>query len=231
MTPRRTKPPPRPRPPDPPSVPWPEPEWSLLDMVDVQACTLRIRQMSAHPLHLPPVQRGIVWTPEQQLALVQSVWSGLPVAPIIVWQQQTSRGDVRWLLDGQQRATSLGLDVRTVDGVRRPTPPTRWDWRTGTWSLDAGEPTTLAELADVRLTRAMFDLGVGLELSSRAAGQTRASDCCVTSIVIGGWSARVPVDRVVAAFRALATPGVLWTETQIAEISGSMEGWEVALPT
>lgn len=214
--------------PQPAPPPWPDPDWSLPDRVHVQASTWRLQTEARRTYHLPPIQRKIVWTAEQQLALVRSVWSGLPVAPLIVWRQPTRRGDVWWLLDGQQRATALGLDVRTVDGERRPAPPTRWDWRTGAWSLDVGEAATLAGLAGSSLARQTRHLPPGQELSNREHGLTRAQDCEITTLVIDAWGPQLDVASVIAAFRALATPGVPWADEQLSEISDSIEGWEVS---
>lgn len=225
MTTRRQRQPAPPPPSRPAREPWPEPAWSLPGPVKVSAYTYTLRQVAGWTLHLPPIQRGLVWTPDQQLALVRAMWSGLPIAPLVVWRPAAYDGRVRWLLDGQQRATAIGLDVRTAGGERRPAPPTRWDWRTGAWSLDVGEPSTLAGLTSWDWDAARC-LPVGLELSTRAHGTARAEECSVHVVEIGAWGEPISAARLVEAFRALATPGVPWSEEDLAAL-GDAGTWEV----
>lgn len=56
---------------------------------------------------LPPFQRPPVWTREQQIRFIESCWMGLPIGAIVYNQgAYDSRFDT-WLLDGQQRVTSV----------------------------------------------------------------------------------------------------------------------------
>lgn len=57
---------------------------------------------------LPPFQRPPVWTPEQQIKLLESIWLELPVGAYIYNQSPSynHRTD-QWLIDGQQRVTSI----------------------------------------------------------------------------------------------------------------------------
>jgi Protein of unknown function DUF262 len=56
---------------------------------------------------LPPFQRPPVWTEQQKVRLIESLYMGLPIGSI-VWNQ-TALPDPcdRWLLDGQQRMTAI----------------------------------------------------------------------------------------------------------------------------
>ncbi len=58
------------------------------------------------PYILPPFQRNAVWTREQQIELLESIWDGLPIGSIVFNACQGKKSD-GWLLDGQQRVTSL----------------------------------------------------------------------------------------------------------------------------
>lgn len=59
------------------------------------------------PYILPPFQRPSVWTIEQKVRLIESLYLGLPVGSL-VWNQAPFDGPPdRWLLDGQQRLTAI----------------------------------------------------------------------------------------------------------------------------
>jgi Protein of unknown function DUF262 len=80
-------------------------------------------------IHVPRFQRPFVWSPEQRLSLLQSIYLGYPIGSILVWRTQTwaerltiydrlgpvrlpkidaQAGIVRqFLLDGHQRMTTL----------------------------------------------------------------------------------------------------------------------------
>ena len=56
---------------------------------------------------LPPFQRPSVWTPEQKVRLIESIWRGLPIGSYVVndtnsWKPGTNNPQY-WLIDGQQR--------------------------------------------------------------------------------------------------------------------------------
>lgn len=57
---------------------------------------------------LPPFQRPPVWTLEQKIRFVESCWLGLPIGAFVYNRPSDyhSRFD-NWLLDGQQRVTSI----------------------------------------------------------------------------------------------------------------------------
>lgn len=103
--------------------------------------------------YLPPWQRGQIWTPTQQVALCETIWNGLPLAPFLFWARQTGPGiedRAVVVLDGQQRLCALGADVRRHDGT--PCAPTaaRLDLETGRWGVNVGSdetPITMRHLA------------------------------------------------------------------------------------
>lgn len=68
---------------------------------------LREGERRLGPFILPPFQRPPVWTREQQNALIQSIWDGLPIGSYVL--NQTCLGDHcdNWILDGQQRITAI----------------------------------------------------------------------------------------------------------------------------
>ena len=55
---------------------------------------------------LPPFQRPPVWTRDQQVRLIESIWNGLPIGAYVHNQVIGFPFD-QWLLDGQQRVTAI----------------------------------------------------------------------------------------------------------------------------
>lgn len=86
-----------------------------------------LEEIKAGELYVPRFQRPFVWTDEQRLALLQSVYLGYPIGSVMVWRTQKWKlqtyeglGPVRlpvqsadvaavqqYLLDGHQRMTTL----------------------------------------------------------------------------------------------------------------------------
>ena len=59
---------------------------------------------------LPPFQRPAVWSQEQQIRFVESIWMRLPIPAYVYNLTQTSGDEVPvdyWLIDGQQRWTAV----------------------------------------------------------------------------------------------------------------------------
>ena len=192
---RRTKPTTAPEPmPDPPAWWTDHQRWFSIS-------SPMIRQVG--PLHLPPTQRGIAWTPERQLSFVRAVWAGAPMMPLWVVRGTMGR---QWLIDGQQRATALGLEIIDADGVTRPPPPLRWSPETGDWSLTKGEPTTLLELATRPIRPSEDDWYV----------RALAADMARVPVPIMSIDARGDL-RV--TLRALTEAGVPWTPADLDRLS------------
>jgi hypothetical protein len=68
-------------------------------------------------LNVPEFQRKYVWRPSKVADLVDSLWRGYPIGTLLLWessydQPRTALGDQGrklWIVDGQQRVTSLAL--------------------------------------------------------------------------------------------------------------------------
>lgn len=60
---------------------------------------------------LPPFQRPAVWTDEQKVRLIESIWEGYPTGTYVVnrvpYVSGTDQTCADWLLDGQQRWTAI----------------------------------------------------------------------------------------------------------------------------
>jgi len=68
-------------------------------------------------LDVPEFQRGFVWTAEKAKKFVDSLWRRYPVGTLLLWESEYSEPKVakgsgshrRWIVDGQQRITTLSL--------------------------------------------------------------------------------------------------------------------------
>lgn len=56
---------------------------------------------------LPPFQRPPVWTRAQQIRFIESCWLGLPIGALVFNRTRADGPLDSWLLDGQQRVTSV----------------------------------------------------------------------------------------------------------------------------
>lgn len=62
---------------------------------------------------LPPFQRGLVWTTEQDIRFIESIFGGLPIGTYVYNQSEDIDGPYSyWLLDGQQRWNAIKRFVR-----------------------------------------------------------------------------------------------------------------------
>ena len=101
-----------------------------------QVPCLSVRQINCDAREnwrLPTYQRPLVWTPEQALALVESVYEGYPIGSLLVWERKY--GDYL-LLDGQQRVAAL-TGIRC--GTNEPGPAVGWSFLQQKWCLDPGD--------------------------------------------------------------------------------------------
>lgn len=68
-------------------------------------------------LNVPEFQRKYVWGPSKVAALVDSLWRGYPIGTLLLWESTYdsprtalgTQGQKLWIVDGQQRITSLAL--------------------------------------------------------------------------------------------------------------------------
>lgn len=85
-----------------------------LNVVDVIS---NIDNATLGKLNIPEFQRRFVWTPEKAKEFVDSLWRGYPIGVILLWESaynspRTAMGgddQKLWIIDGQQRITSLAL--------------------------------------------------------------------------------------------------------------------------
>lgn len=69
--------------------------------------SLRDGERRLGPFILPPFQRPPAWTREQQVALLQSIWDGLPIGSYVINQTCLDDPCDNWIIDGQQRITAI----------------------------------------------------------------------------------------------------------------------------
>jgi hypothetical protein len=71
-----------------------------------------------HVWSIPEFQRGFVWKATQVRDLIESLWLNYPIGSLLVWDSGSDSVEERnvtdgvrpvWLVDGQQRATALGI--------------------------------------------------------------------------------------------------------------------------
>jgi predicted nucleic acid-binding protein len=68
-------------------------------------------------LNVPEFQRKYVWRASKVADLVDSLWRGYPIGTLLLWESSyespqtalSSQGRKLWIVDGQQRVTSLAL--------------------------------------------------------------------------------------------------------------------------
>ena len=56
---------------------------------------------------VPSFQRGLVWTERQKVRLIESIYLGLPIGSLVYNQTAFDSPCDRWLLDGQQRLSTI----------------------------------------------------------------------------------------------------------------------------
>ena len=77
---------------------------------------LRLEQVVENPhFEIPTFQRDVVWTPNQMVTLIDSVYRGIPINSLYIWNREgiwtkdgtESDADTQLVIDGQQRLTAL----------------------------------------------------------------------------------------------------------------------------
>ena len=175
---------------------------------------------------LPPWQRGQVWTSAQQVALCEAIWSGLPIAPLLLWERQTGPGlgdRVTVVLDGQQRLCALGARVLRHDGTPCAPPSAFLDLETGRWSAEPAPshpPITFARATSSHWTwdrdgyRAQYDDATWWRWASLVAhASSRLGQACDSMAVHMG--STIDVERAVQVFRSWNVPGTLFDLAEV----------------
>ena len=92
-----------------------------------------VERVAAGKIRVPKFQRDFVWSQPDLIALLDSVRRGFPIGSILVWDTEKgiqstvrigpleispgSEGSVGYLLDGQQRVSTLAGTLRLTDGM------------------------------------------------------------------------------------------------------------------
>lgn len=206
----------QPREPWPPALGW-RSSWDRCRPVQLG---LR-RVLHDEVYHLPRWQRGQVWVPGQQVAFCEAVWSGLPVAPLLVWTRRVGETDVAVLLDGQQRLCALGAQVLLADGSAVAPTAALLDVETGRWGTTPSPdwpPITMSDAADggrmwLRKHRPQLSnhLAARLQMLLLLAAQ-RLEGVDIVAYVMGASVAAIEAQ---AIFRSWNRPGTPLTEEEI----------------
>ena len=97
-------------------------------------------------IQIPEFQRGYVWSDDDRLRLMDSIWQGIPIGSLLVWRTKSDKGirvrtqigpchlpvaaegNIRnYLVDGLQRVTTLYAALMPLpDGVERDAEGRRW---------------------------------------------------------------------------------------------------------
>jgi len=97
-------------------------------------------------IQIPEFQRGYVWSDDDRLLLMDSIWQGIPIGSLLVWRTKPDKGiqvttkigpcqlpeaaagTIRnYLVDGLQRVTTLYTALMTLpDGLERDAEERRW---------------------------------------------------------------------------------------------------------
>lgn len=184
-----------------------------------------VRQLheSCRDMVLPAYQRGIVWTPEQALALVESVYEGYPIGTLLVWDRSWDvPGGQVYLLDGQQRAASL-TGFRC--GTDEPGPQVGWSAAAARWTTGPVDEDdrwiTLREWHGMRITEWKWledQCGVeAFETAVRALEDIRGAT--VHTVVLR----RASPEQAVETFRRLNSTGTPINHDELARLL-AMEG-------
>lgn len=93
----------------------PESFRTWVSLREIAAWQLTLSEKTNFQVELPKLQRGFVWEPAKIMDLWDSILRGFPIGSMMISTidpEPTEKGDSRdryWLLDGQQRATSIAL--------------------------------------------------------------------------------------------------------------------------
>lgn len=107
-----------------------------------------VKQYQNGQISVPEFQRDYVWKPSKAPKLIDSLYRDFPISSLLIWESgdghvnarsaASARGKTSWLIDGQQRVTTLArvkdgaLDTTSSRGAgsRRTAGPTRTRWPT-----------------------------------------------------------------------------------------------------
>lgn len=232
MASRKSKSPVEPQPPRPPPEPsrphcaWYDDAHNNNHRIRCIPFTERLESLAESTFLLPPYQRPVVWSREKQLAFLQTVWRGFPTSPCVIWRRRgAGLSTQRWVMDGQQRLTAMGADIRRADGTINPPPVYQLDMPTGTWSLDGpGESWSPCALARAELLRrdACRDRTIPVSddrIHHPLQCYSRAKNAYVQILEI-----ECSDSQAAEVFTILAQPGIAWSSEELEGLIASIQG-------
>lgn len=213
---RERLPEPPPRPDVHPREPWPGVARDLSSWDRCRPHLMTIREILCDMVyHLPPWQRGQVWTPDQGVAFCETVWNGLPYMPMLLWERRTGpegKGRSVVVLDGQQRLSAMGATILRADGTPNGPTAAHLDLETGRWQVgpaDGHPPITMRRAVDslwsFRYWRENDEEDRWRTVMLCAQAETRIRRAESSVYVIGSG---VRVEEAVRIFQAWNMPGV-----------------------
>ena len=225
----KTRPPPAE--PVPARVYPPRPSWAVKKYNLGYPHQFNVRQLVEDMVwHLPPFQREVVWTPEQQVAFCNSVFTGMPTATILAWRRYMGEGEEEkvLLLDGQQRLTALGATVIRPDGTTNPPPRAYFDLAAGRFTTDPGRwALTMRDIVDLDFER-QIEVSEELEKAGDVEGHNLwysrlfANDVVsMQQLTVYRLEHRATPEFAIEAFRAINRPGVQFDEAEIERLIAS----------
>lgn len=106
---------------------------------------------------LPNFQRPAVWTREQQIRFIESCWMGLPIGSYVYNQTNYDSPLDSWLIDGQQRVTSVYAYMADDFPVYGHLFSELTDIDHRMWSMSVSFPCLITRLDDEAELREVYD--------------------------------------------------------------------------
>lgn len=213
---------------------YPEPSWGRPDLSSHRGSPHMItaRSMCADQIwHLPPFQRKIVWSAEQQVAYCNAVFQSLPTAMFLIWERHVDGRRVHVVLDGQQRLTALGAQVVRSDGTENEPTAARFDLASGRFGVGPFRwNQTATDLARFNFSH-HIDTERQLEASAdpdaiywhhRIYAYSILSSAQVCHYLL---PSHTPISDVIAAFRSINRPGVSFSEAEVERLVNDAADW------
>lgn len=124
-------------------------------------------------IQIPPFQRNFVWSPREIVDLLDSIYRGYPIGSFIFWktttklpkhrfiaglslQEPPDRSELDYVLDGQQRITSLYAAVKGA-GIEDEPIHFYFDVSRQGFDYERGNPEETPHASDINVTRIPLD--------------------------------------------------------------------------
>lgn len=214
--PQPVTPPPAPRQEIHPREPWPVRVGSVVRAFSprIEYATSLLEDRGPIVYHLPPWQRGQVWSSEQQVAFCEALWSGVPTAPLLIWLRGYGADRRQVVLDGQQRLSAMNARLLRADETFNAPSAAHLDLETGRWQVGPAEghpPITMYELADLRWA-------IDKDITDRTSQLVAAAHMRRAPMVVYEIQPEIGVDDAIAIFRAWNRPGTPIPPDEVEEL-------------